>query len=137
MFIVKRTGNLRIRTLGLWGLIFFYFLAGVNHFVMPEFYFPLIPPSFRFVSTINWISGVLEIFFALGLCFSATRRFAAIGIVLLLIAFLPSHIYFIQIGACASDSLCVPGWVAWLRLVVIHPLLIYWAFLFTKRNNLP
>ena len=56
------------------------------------------------------------------------RKKAAIGIVLLLVAFIPAHVHFIQSGGCFEESLCVPLWVAWLRVFPVHPLLMAWAW---------
>ena len=71
----------------------------------------------------------------LAICVSIpkTRLLAVNGIILILIAFIPSHIYFITEGGCMSDSLCVPVWVAWVRLIFIHQLLIYWAWSVRKK----
>jgi uncharacterized membrane protein len=77
---------------------------------------------------INYTSGIFEIILAIGVAIPKTRLLAVKGIILMLIAFIPSHIYFITEGGCMSDSLCVPIWVAWVRLIIIHPLLIYWAW---------
>lgn len=112
-----------------WLLIIFYFLAGVNHFIHPEFYLPLIPWYLPEPELINWISGVLEIVFAIGVAFPKTRKASIILIILMLIAFIPSHVFFIQEGACINElTLCTPMWVAWLRLIVIHPIFIWWAW---------
>lgn len=106
----------------------FYVFAGVNHFIDPAFYVDLIPPYIPYHEFINIASGVIEILFGIGLVFPQTHRFAAYGIIAMLIAFIPSHIYFVQIGGCVENGLCAPLWVGWLRLVVIHPLLIWWAW---------
>ncbi|NMF36218.1 hypothetical protein HHH56_15375 [Flammeovirga yaeyamensis] len=107
----------------------FYLVAGINHFIHPQFYIPLIPPYFPYPDLINLISGAVEILLALGVLFSSTRKRAVQGIILMLIAFIPSHVYFIEIGACVGlQSLCTPIWVAWVRLLLIHPLLIVWAW---------
>ena len=112
-----------------WILIVFYFVAGVNHFVHPEFYFPLIPSYLPNPELINWGSGVFEIVFAVAVAVPKYRKAAAIGIILMLVAFIPSHVYFIQEGACMGDSsLCTPLWVAWIRLFPVHPLFMYWAW---------
>lgn len=63
-----------------------------------------------------------------GLLFPKLRDLAAWGIIVLLLLFIPSHVYFIQIGSCVEDGLCVPSWVAWVRLLIIHPLLVLWAY---------
>jgi len=108
---------------------FFYCFAGVNHFINPDFYFPLIPEYLSAIAVeINFLSGVIEVAFGLGLLLQKTRKWVAIGIVLMLVAFIPSHVYFIQVGGCIEDGLCAPMWVGWIRLVLIHPLLIWWAY---------
>ena len=111
-------------------LVFFYLVAGMNHFIMPEFYYPLIPDYLPNKVVINTISGVIEILLACGLLIPNTRKWSALGIILLLLAFIPAHVHFILIGGCVDASLCVPDWVAWVRLLVIHPVLIYWAWYF-------
>ena len=74
-------------------------------------------------------SGVFEVILAIGVATSKFRKIAAILIIFMLIAFIPSHVYFIQEGACiAEGSLCTPLWVAWIRLFPIHPLFMWWAW---------
>lgn len=109
-------------------LIGFYILAGVNHFLNPASYLPLIPGYFGFPEAINIISGALEVIFGAMIIFPKTRKWGVWGIIGLLLLFLPSHIYFIQLGGCVSEGLCVPEWVAWVRLLIVHPLLIAWVW---------
>lgn len=106
----------------------FYVFAGINHFIDPDFYLPLIPPYFILPEVINVLAGIIEIGLGLGLLLLPTRKLASNMIIAMLIAFIPSHVYFIQIGSCIPDGLCVAEWIGWLRLVVIHPLLIWWAW---------
>lgn len=115
-------------------LIGFYLFAGSYHFVNPDFYYDLIPDYLPYPKFINYASGVLEILLALGVIFPKTRLIAVKGIILLLLLFIPSHVYFIQIGSCIENGLCVPEWLGWVRLVVIHPLLILWAWVIRKAN---
>lgn len=103
-------------------------LAGLNHFVDPGFYYPLIPSYLPEPEAINLVAGISELVLGLGLIIPRTRRMAAYGIITMLVAFVPSHVFFIQEGNCIQNSLCVPNWVGWLRLIVVHPLLILWAF---------
>ena len=112
-----------------WLLIVFYLVAGVNHFVNPQFYLPLIPDYIPSPEVIKGVSGVLEILFAIGVAIPKFRRASVIGIIILLTAFIPSHMHFILSGACMGElSLCTPLWVAWVRLFPIHPLLMLWAW---------
>ncbi|MGY6744123.1 MAG: DoxX family protein [Cecembia sp.] len=119
--------KLLILTLGL-----FFIIAGINHFIQPEFYIPLIPSYVPWPGFINHASGVMEIFLGLGVLMPSGRKVSAWGIMVLMILFIPSHVYFIQIGSCVPNGLCVPPWLAWLRLVLIHPLLMVWAFYVSK-----
>ena len=105
-------------------LALFFFAAGINHFIMPSFYLPLIPNYLPLPKLLNILAGVAEIVLGVGLFFQKTRRYSGIGIAILMIAFIPSHWHFIQEGSCLSESLCVPAWIAWMRLIIIHPILI-------------
>ncbi len=126
-----------MRNFSVYFLALFYMLAGVNHFWHPDFYYPLIPDYLPNHQFINMVSGVAEIVFGIGILFPATRFISCTAIIMLLILFIPSHIYFIQLGGCVSEGICVPAWVAWVRLIVVHPLLVYWAYSDrnTKSNN--
>lgn len=110
-------------------LIAFYVFAGINHFWHAYFYYPIIPPYLQqWGYQLNSLVGILEISFGVGFLFSITRKAAAIGIILLLLAFIPTHIYIIQIGSCVPNGLCVPQWIGWVRLLIVHPILIAWAW---------
>jgi len=117
------------RQISLWVMIAVYLAAGINHFTMPEFYYPLIPDYLGNKSTLNILSGIAEIAGAVGLMIPATRKWAAYGIVAILIAFLPTHIYMItDAEKVAFEGKTLPVWIAWVRLLVIHPVLIGWAW---------
>jgi uncharacterized membrane protein len=106
----------------------FYFLAGLNHFLNPNFYVKLIPSFFPKPELLNDISGTIEIVLSILILFSRTRKIGAWGIILMLIAFIPVHIQFLWIGTCVDKETCLPLFAWWFRLIVIHPVLIYWAY---------
>jgi uncharacterized membrane protein len=110
----------------------FYLFAGTNHFRNPGSYDGLIPPYLPLHAAINITAGVAEILLGALLLFTPTRKIAAYGIIAMLIAFIPAHVYFIQIGSCIPNGLCVPQWLGWVRLIVLHPLLIVWAAWYRK-----
>lgn len=112
---------------------FLYLLAGLNHFISPESYLPFIPDYLPSPEVINILAGIAEVILGIGLLIPKTRVLSAWGVIILLIAFIPSHVYFIQIGSCIEGGICAPEWVGWLRLVVIHPLLLAWAWIYTKK----
>jgi uncharacterized membrane protein len=132
--MLKQIGNYLKSKWSIRILTLFYFGGGVNHFINPEFYLPLIPPAFPNPELINVLSGVAEIVLAIGLFNFKTRNLASYGIILMLIAFIPAHVYFIQIGSCIENGLCVPEWIGWLRLLIIHPVLILWAWMAGKSS---
>lgn len=118
------SGNSNLKKLAIWSQAVFYTVAGINHFINPEFYYPLIPNYLPWKEAINLISGIAEIGLGLLLLIPITRKIASIALVAMLVAFIPSHVYFISIGSCIDGGLCVAPWVGWVRLLIIHPLLI-------------
>lgn len=119
---------IELRKINRWIITTFYVFAGINHFRDPEFYAPLIPDYFPFHHIINVLSGTFEILLGIGFLISSIRPWVARATVVMLVVFIPSHVHFIALGGCVSDGLCVPIWLAWLRLILIHPLLILWAW---------
>ena len=107
-------------------------LAGVNHFLNPDWYMPLIPPYLPYPEFLNLLSGTLEILLGTGLFTKSYRKPAAIGIILLMIAFIPAHVHHIQMDGCVSEAICIPVWAAWVRLLVVHPLIMIWAYISRK-----
>jgi len=108
-----------------------YGVAGINHLVNPETYLELIPEWLGDRNIINVLAGIVEILVAVLAIFPKTRKISGYLAMVMLIAFVISHVYFIQIGHCAGD-MCLDPWIGWVRLVVIHPLLIYWAYSISK-----
>ncbi|MGY6522663.1 MAG: DoxX family protein [Mongoliitalea sp.] len=118
-----------MKTLAAYALAGFFLVGGLNHFINPHFYLPLIPDYLPYPEFLNLVSGFLEIIAGLALVIPKFRKMGAWLVIILMVLFIPSHVYFIQIGSCVENGLCVPEWVAWVRLLVIHPLLIYWAWI--------
>lgn len=124
-----------LKKLNLFLLSGFYVFAGVNHFINPQFYYDLIPDYLPFHELINVVSGLAEISLGIGVIFQKTRKWSSYLLVTMLISFIPAHIYFIQIGSCVEGGMCVSEWVGWARLLVIHPLLIWWALSVTSTDK--
>lgn len=104
-----------------------YVAAGINHFRKPETYYKIIPPYMGNLEYINVAAGIIELILGLLLLFKATRTLAAYAIILMLLAFIPAHIYMFSQPFCIADN-CNLDWVLWLRLLMFQPLLIYWAW---------
>ena len=114
--------------------ILFYLSAGINHIISPDFYVNLIPNYLPYPYGINILSGLIEIALSLLLLFPKYLKIGAWGIIVLLIFFIPSHVYFIKIGSCVPSGLCVNPIIGWLRLIIVHPILILWAWYVGKLN---
>ena len=115
------------------GLGLFYIFAGANHFYNPDFYLPLIPDYLPAPVLLNLAVGFMEFILGVLIFIPQYTKFASWGIILLLIVLVPSHVYFIHIGSCVVDGLCIPEWFAWVRLILVHPLLVLWAWWVGKK----
>ncbi len=109
-----------------------YVGAGVNHFLNPEMYLRIMPPWLQWHNELIAISGVCELCFGLLLLFPSTRRIAAVGIILLLIAVFPANIQMmLNYWKETNPNL----WVSIIRLP-LQIILIWWAYSFTKNSKL-
>lgn len=73
-------------------LAIFLVLSGIGHFAAPELYFPMIPDFFP-KDAVNVIVGVAELLLGIGVFIPKYRRKALLGICLLMVVFLPIHIW--------------------------------------------
>ena len=115
-------------------LVIGYLVAGANHFRAPEMYIRIIPQYIPLSKLMNLLAGVFEILFGFLLIFKRSRKIAAWGIILMLIAFLPVHIDMVIRAPFQLRSLYVTPLIAWIRLVVLQPLLILWAWWCTRKE---
>jgi uncharacterized membrane protein len=104
-----------------------YVVAGVAHFVITRNYVRIMPDYLPAHRELVLISGAAEIAGGLGVLIPATRRPAAWGIVILLIAVMPANIWMAQHPDLTPG---VPPWLLWLRLPLQIPL-IWWAWRYT------
>lgn len=105
-----------------------FIIAGINHFRSPLPYIEIMPPYFPNPPLLNLLAGGVEIILGLLLCLPASRKMAAIGIVILLLLFIPVHVYMIQKDGCTGQYFCFSTWMAWVRLFPLQFILIYWAW---------
>jgi len=107
------------------GLLFI--IGGVNHFRKPKLYERIMPPYIPAHSSLVLISGIIEMVFGFMLITKESQSIAAWGIILLLIIFIPVHLFMLQNKKAA---LKLPKWVLVIRLP-LQLALIYWAYLYT------
>jgi uncharacterized membrane protein len=125
----------KLKKASLVALVTGYLAAGINHFRVPAFYIAIIPPYLPHPQIVNQIAGCCEIGLALLLIFSKTREFAAWGIVFMLIFFIPVHIEMVRNVPCRLSGAVVSPMFAWIRLIVLQPLLILWAWWYTTTEK--
>lgn len=120
----------------LWLMALFYMVAGVLHFVFPEPYLKIMPPYLPWHLALVYLSGVAEVGLGALLLWPATRRLAAIGVILLLIAIFPANLHM------ALHHVQLPGlppaspFALWMRLP-LQLVLIAWAAWYIPRERPP
>jgi uncharacterized membrane protein len=108
-------------------MAFIFILAGINHFRSPRMYQKIIPTYFSNPKLLNILSGIAEIILGIALVIPLLSSYAAWGIIALLIAVFPTHIYMYQ---NEKVRMGLPKWVLLFRM----PLqlgLIFWGYQYT------
>ena len=104
----------------------FYILAGIGHFVKPNWYLRVMPPFFPSHRTLVIVSGIVEVLLGIGLFFPLVKNSALILIIAMLVLFLTVHVYMLSGKKAAAG---IPLWILILR-IPLQFLLIYWAYLY-------
>jgi uncharacterized membrane protein len=101
--------------------------GGINHFIKPEIYNSFIPDYLPKI-TVNYVMGFIEIALGIGLFVPKYRKVAVLGILILMIAFLPLHFLdiFKENPAIGNKTL------AYIRLP-LQFVLIYWSWLLKNK----
>ena len=111
----------------------FYVLAGINHFLNPAVYLKIMPPYLPWHQFMVEASGVCEI--ALGLLLLVPRwtRWAAWGLIALLIAVFPANLHMAAHPELYPE---IPPAALWARLP-LQVVLIAWAWVYTRPEPPP
>jgi len=110
-----------------------YVAAGAGHFIVTRVYMRIMPDYLPAHREIVLLSGAAEIAGGLGLLIPPTRRTAAWGIILLLIAVLPANVWMVQHPERYPN---IPLWASWIRLP-LQLALIAWAWQYTQPEPTP
>lgn len=125
----------RAQSISAYVMAFFYFGAGVMHFVNPGFFEQIVPAALPWHLAIVYLSGVAEMLVGAGLVSRRTRRLAAWGVVALLVAVYPANLYHwlanVQIDGAAMPAVYHP-----IRALV-QLLLIAWAVWLARSTPKP
>lgn len=115
-------------------LAFFFTAAGINHFVNPDFYLNIMPDYIPLHRELVLISGVTEIIAGVMLAFKRTAFWGGIGVIAMLIAFMPVHIHMIVESERYADMASVPS--LWAR-IVFQALFVLWAWWCSVKPFMP
>lgn len=86
----------RLKAAGL-AFVFLWFAGGgIGHFVLTGFFVGIVPPYIPWPLAAVYVSGVFELLGAAGLIPRATRPWAGIGLLLLIVCVTPANVYMWQ-----------------------------------------
>lgn len=108
-----------------------FILAGINHFVNPDFYTKLMPPYLPLHYGLVILSGITEVIAGAMLFYRPVIKLGAWGIVAMLVIFLTVHVHMIVHAELYPD---VPLWGLWLRFI-LQFLFIAWAWWYTRPDK--
>jgi uncharacterized membrane protein len=125
----KRKKGLKV--LGLILFSFFFFLAGVFHFIEAQGFAEMIPEFIPLREEIVYITGMIEFILAVLLLIPKTREKAGVITAIYLVLIFPANIYAAikEIPAPGNDEANVV--LLWVRLL-FQPLLIWWVLVVSK-----
>ena len=97
-------------------LSFGYIYVGLQHFFNPSFFMAIMPPYLPYHLPLVYLSGGIEIILGTGLLVKKTRRYAAWGLMALLVAVYPANIY-LAFNDSPQEALGISQFLAsWVRL---------------------
>lgn len=104
--VSMKSNSLKIWTILKFVIAIFMIYAGAQHFIKPAFFMPFVPAFLPLKTSIIYISGAVEILLGAMLFLKKYSKFGALGIIILLIVFLPIHIWdvFSQTPAIGSKQ---------------------------------
>ena len=102
--------------------------GGINHFMKPEIYLPFFP-DFLPKERLNYLAGILEIVLGIAVFIKQFRLNACLGIFILMIAFLPLHIWDVF-----SENPAIGSHQAALIRLPFQFLFIAWAWFIYKKS---
>lgn len=110
------------------GLAAFFINVGVDHFVNPDFYLNIMPPSFPLHAEAVYISGFFEVVGGISLLIPRLRKIAGWGLFALLIVVYPANIYMAITPQAFPD---IPVTLLYVRLA-FQFVFFYWAYSVTR-----
>ncbi len=110
-------------------LAVFFIAAGINHFLHPAFYVRIVPPWLPAHALLVQISGGCEILGGMGVLVPRLRRYAAIGLIALLVAVFPANVQMAQHPELYADIGSAPLLYIRVPLQIVMIAWVWWALL--------
>ena len=111
-----------------WTYGILFALAGANHFWHTDFYVNIMPPYLPWHTALVYVSGVFELALGLALLFRRSERFAAWGMIALIVAVTPANLHMALNPELFPDYNPAALWVR----MPLQGVLIAWAFWYTR-----
>jgi len=121
------------KRIALFALSFFFTYAGITHFTNPGFFTAIVPPYLPAPLALVYLSGIAEMAGGLGVLPFATRRWAGIGLIALLVAVYPANIH---MALHPDDFPDAPAGFLYVRLV-FQLVFFAWAWWATRPDAAP
>lgn len=109
----------------------FFIVAGIAHFMSPERYEAIMPPSLPWPAALVALSGAAEILLGALVLLPQARVPARWGLIALLLVVFPANIHMAQHAASYAP---IPRWALWLRLP-LQGLLVAWVWWATRPED--
>ena len=124
----KHIGETRTsRTRDVIGIAALFITAGVLHHVIPGWFDRIVPAWIPDARAATLWSGAAEILGGIGVLIPATRRYAGLGLIALLIAVFPANINMLQMAHASAESSTAYMVALWIRLP-LQLLMIWWVW---------
>ena len=126
-----------LRYVTIYFLSVLYIVVGIKHFIDPDFFIVIVPENLFYPKLLVFVSGFFEVLFGVMLLYYRTRKVAAWGLILLLVAVFPANVY-LYISETAQESLGVTKSQALVRMPFQLPLILiaYWHSLDNSSRTL-
>ena len=112
----------------------FYVAAGLNHFLRPDVYLPMMPPYLPAHRELVLLSGVAEVGLGIAVLIRPLRRASAWGLIALLVAIFPANVHIALHDVPLFGRNEGFGIWNWVRLP-FQGLLIAWAWWYTRDDR--
>lgn len=104
-----------------------FILIGCMHLIRPRQLTYMIAGWLPYAMQLVILSGILEIVLGTGLLFPATKRYAAWGLIILLLLMFPANIYVAVKQLPPPGGLPAKAWYTWSRLA-FQPVYMMWVW---------